>query len=120
METLAFALPVDADKVADGYAFVEELTGKRADDHHQLHKMHGLKTMSVHRSHHPLEAIIVVLQGDDLEKTIESRKAADHEFFTWFDGQIKSLTGKHWSDFKTDALLDWHHEEGHRKMGATR
>lgn len=120
METIAFALPVEADKAADGMKFVEELTGARADEHHKLHKMHGLKYMGVFRSQHPLEAIIVVLQGDDLDKVIESRKSADHEFFRWFDDQIESLTGKHWSDFKTEALIDWHHEEGHRKVHASR
>ena len=114
MQTIAFALPVRPEKVADGYKFVEELTGQRADEHHKLHSMHGLKHMGVYRTHHPMEAIIVVLQGDDINQVIESRKASNHEFFQWFDERVKDLSGHHWADFKTEVLIDWHHEEGHR------
>ena len=114
MGAISFALPYTPETVAKGYEFIAELTGQRADEHHQRHKLHGLQNLKIWRQHHPVEVVIVYIEADNIEEMLESRRKADHAFEQWFDEQVVGITGYHWADAKGELLMDWHHEEGHR------
>ena len=43
-----------------------------------------------------------------------NRRTADHEFLKWLDSRIEDLTGHDWKYFESEAVMDWHHQEGHR------
>ena len=114
MGAIAMALPYTSESVEKGYEFISQLTGAREGEHHERHKLHGLKNFRIWRQHEPVELVIIYIEADDIEKTLDSRRTSDHAFEKWFDSQVVAITGHHWAEAKTEPLIDWHHEEGHR------
>jgi hypothetical protein len=118
MASILIALPMKNEMSAKGRAFVRELTEGRADEHDERHKLHGFKSLEIWRQHEPINAVVIRIEADDIDKMLHSRTSSDHAFEKWFDGVVQDVTGVDWAEPETEKLLDWHEEHGHRHKAA--
>ena len=112
MATMAFALPIEAGKTDHLFDHLEENFSKEFHDHVAGH---GMTHIRMYHQTAPQEALIVYLEGPDLEKTIE---AMYHDPWSarWFEtiGKMGGHTKEGVGIQPAQLVMDWHHEEGHR------
>jgi hypothetical protein len=109
---MALALPIHQGKHDHMYDHIEESLG---ETFHDLVKGHGLTVARVYHQTAPSEAMIIYLEGPNLQKTLEGL-AADPKTKGFWD-MISNLGGHGKEEVGTTfstMVFDWHHEEGHR------
>ena len=116
MASMALALGIDQGKHDHMYDHIEDSFGEAF---HNLLASFGVTVARAYHQTAPSEALIIYLEGPDLQKSLEGL-AADprtNRFFNMVGNLGGHKKGEIGTSFST-MVMDWHHEEGHKHRPA--
>ena len=118
-QSVAFAVPLKPGMYDHIHAHMDEIFGGVTAEAGRAHAREdrGITAAKIFHQTEPIDALIVYLEGDDLEHALHPTKHSDHSTSAQWRAFFEQV-GQHGTrsshKLPADLMVDWHAEHGHR------